>query len=167
MDAQTQYFSEMRLVKIRINQVEILLNEAQNRDRYIKMFLAITSTGSIASWAIWKDLAFFWGVLIAVSQFINAVKQYLPFSAKAKRLSGLLRDLETLLLFAEGKWFKVGDGQLTEEEIHGLQMEIKMRKKKSLDEFLPSTILPSKHKRFSQAEESADKYFSHFYGEAK
>jgi len=39
---------------------------------------AITSSGGVAAWAIWKEYSFLWGAIIAASQLADALKDESP-----------------------------------------------------------------------------------------
>src|SRR3954470_19541033 len=45
----------------------------------LSLFLALTSTGSVAAWAIWKDYPNVWGLIIALSQVAQVAKPLIPF----------------------------------------------------------------------------------------
>jgi hypothetical protein len=48
---------------------------------------AVASGGGIAGWVIWKEYAFVWGTIIAVSQLANALKEVFPFTQNHKAAS--------------------------------------------------------------------------------
>ncbi len=112
---------------------------------------------------MWNEIGFVWASIIAVSQVINAIRHLLPFQKRIKALSGFTRDIEVLLLHAEGEWYDVGEGRLENEEIHKAQMEIKDRKRKSHDQHMKALHLPERPKLLELAEEKAKLYFKNFY----
>ncbi|MBW8813869.1 MAG: hypothetical protein JF588_10635 [Caulobacterales bacterium] len=127
MSAQIRYwqtFSTLKRDAIYINRYH---GRVERIDRLLNMFSAMASSGSVAGWIIWKDLGLVWGAVIALSQALNAVKPYLPFRRRLAALAALGPDLEALALVAEADWFKVSDGQLTEQEIHSLMMALKTK----------------------------------------
>jgi hypothetical protein len=78
--------------------LESYLEKTLNYDRWLNMFLAVMANGSIASWVVWKEYSFIWGLLIALSQLINAIKVYLPYQKRLKNLESITKELETLFL---------------------------------------------------------------------
>ena len=104
-----------------------------------------------------------WGIIIAASQVVTVIKNFLPYKTRMKSLSGLRDEFEELVLFTERKWFPVSEGKLTEEEIHELQFEVRERKSRALKKQVGNNTLPEKPKLLTRAQASADVYFNNFY----
>ena len=160
---QKKYWKELYALKVHLNYIELYLEDSEYKDKAVNIVLAVTSSGSIAGWAIWHKLGMIWAIIIAGSQVIATIKNFLPYKSRLKDLSGLLRDFEDIILFAEKKWFEVSEGKLTEEEIHVLQFDIRKRKTAALKKHLSTSILPEKLKLLKKAQISADVYFNNFY----
>jgi hypothetical protein len=118
---QKRYWSELYQIKVHLNYLELYLQDSEIKDRSVNILLAVTSSGSIAGWAIWQQVAILWACIIAVSQVVAVIKNYLPYKTRMRSLSGVVHEFEDLILFAEKSWFDVSEGKLTEEEIHNLQ----------------------------------------------
>ncbi len=43
----------------------------------IGVFKAIVTSGTIGAWAIWKDYAFVWGILLGAAQILDAAKEFI------------------------------------------------------------------------------------------
>lgn len=160
---QEKYWRELDQLKVHVFYLESYLERTVLIDRYINMFLAIASSGSIAGWVIWNELSFVWGVIIAISQAINAVKPYLPYAKRLKSLQGITNDLESLFLTMEDNWFKVSEGSLTEEQIHKLHMRCKEKRRQIIQKYLGATPLPENIKLMNQAKIYTQSYFNNFY----
>ncbi len=160
---QLRYWKELYQIKVHLNYLELYLQDSEMKDRSINIFLAITSSGSIAGWAIWQQAAILWAVIIAASQVVTVIKNFLPYKTRMKSLSGIVQEFEDIILFTEKRWFDVSEGNLTEEEIHNLQFEVRTRKTKALKKHLGNNTLPEKSKLLSKAQNSADVYFNNFY----
>ena len=160
---QERYWKELYQLKYHINYLDLYLIDSDRKDNAINIFLAFTSTGSIAAWAIWEKTGFFWALIIAASQVVTALKNFIPYKVRKKSLAGLIRDLEDILLFAEKKWFKVSEGRLTEEEIHDLRFDIRSKKTDVLNKHLGPNVLPERKDLWGNAQDSTDTYFDHFY----
>ncbi len=78
-------------------------------------------------------------------------------------LGGLALELEEILHYCEMRWFDVSEGNLTEEEIHKLQFEIKKRKMQAVKKHLGVNSLPTKDDYLSEAESLTRTYFETFY----
>ena len=160
---QEKYWKELYQLKVHLNYLEIYLQRSDFIDRVIKITLAISSSGSIAGWAIWKDYAFLWAFFIAASQVISVINNYLPYKGRIKGLSGLVYEFENLVHDFEKKWFEVSEGKLTNREINDLQFELRRKKTNILKKHLVSNVLPQKKGLLSKAQKSADVYFDNFY----
>jgi hypothetical protein len=139
------------------------MENSEFRDKSVNIFLALTSSSSIAAWVIWQEAAIVWAAIIAASQVITTIKSFLPYKNRIKSLGGMLHEFEDIVLFAEKKWFDVSEGKLTEEQIHELQFEIRTKKTKALKKHFGNTTLPEKPKLLVKAQSSADSYFNNFY----
>ena len=160
---QERYWRELDQLKVHVFYLESYLERTVSIDRYINMFLAIASSGSIAGWVIWKDISFVWAAVIAISQAINAVKPYLPYAKRLKSLQGTTNDLESLFLVMEDNWFKVSEGALTEEQIHELHMRCKEKRRQIIQKHLGAAPLPENSKLMEQAKFQTRTYFQNFY----
>lgn len=162
MSAQKRYweeFSTLRRDAIYINRYHA---EVEGTDRWLNIFSAFASNGSIAGWIIWKEIAFIWGGVIAASQALNAIKTYLPFRKRMAALAALGPELEALALVAETDWLKVSQGQLTEEEIHTLTMALKTKALRATTKSFSGSSLPERKALLDVAERDASAYMSSF-----
>ncbi len=162
---QRRYWTELFELRVHVNYLELYMEESELKDKSINIFLAVTSSSSICGWAIWNKYGFIWAVIIAASQLINAVKQFLPYRTRLKATSGIMRELEELSIFAEKKWFDVAEGKLKKKEINKLQFEIRLKKTKAVQKHLGNNTLPTKEKLFNKAKKTAETYINNFYGE--
>ena len=162
---QRRYWTELFELRVHVNYLELYMEESELEDKSINIFLAVTSSSSICGWAIWNKYGFIWAVIIAASQLINAVKQFLPYRTRLKATSGIMRELEELSIFAEMKWFDVAEGKLKKEEINKLQFEIRSKKTKAVQKHLGNNTLPKKEKLFNKAKKRAETYINNFYGD--
>ena len=160
---QQKYWKEIYQLKVHVNYLELYLEKTDFLDRALSIFLAITSSSSIAGWVIWKENAFFWAFIIAAGQVITAIKNFLPYKNRLKYLDGLLHEMEDLSWYAEKKWFDVSEGKLSIEEINELQFDIRKKKNKALKKHFSGNTLPIKKHLLKQAEETTKIYFNNFY----
>jgi hypothetical protein len=161
---QNRYWKEFYQLRVHVNYLELYMGQTEVLDKSVNIFLAITSSSSICGWAIWNKYGFVWAVIIAASQLVTAIKQFLPYKTRLKALSGLLSELEELSTQAEMRWFDVAEGHLPDEDINKLQYEIRTKKIKSLNKHLGTNTLPKKAKLFEKAEENSRTYINNFYG---
>ena len=86
---QRRYWKELFQLRVHVNYLELYMEHSELIDKSINIFLAVTSSTSICGWAIWNKYSFVWAVIIAASQLINAVKQFLPYRTRLKATSTL------------------------------------------------------------------------------
>lgn len=160
---QIRFWQELYDLRSHANYINVYLIRTELHDRLFKVIIAIASSSSIGAWVIWQKFGFIWAVIIATSQVLTAISAYLPYKARLKNLTGLQLALEELALYAEERWFDVAEGNLTEEAIHKLQFEIRVKKIKLQDKFLKNTPLPDKDNYLIEAEKRAYRYFKNYY----
>ena len=155
---QQLIWNQLYRTKVHAIYLELLLGQTETIDRSIKIFLAVTSSASIAGWAIWKEYAFVWGMLIAVSQVINAIRQFLPYKERLKSFSGLARDFEEIAIYLELKWLEVAAGELSEKEMRRLYGDVLNRKSSALQKYFPNNTIPKSDDKLELAENAALSY---------
>jgi len=67
-----------------------------NRDRGVKIFLALTSSGTVASWSIWNSIPLIWQILSALSLIIAVISPILNYQKVIESVSDL-----------SGKWWEL------------------------------------------------------------
>ena len=162
-EEQERYWQELYDLKVHTSYLEIHLSNSESIDKNINIFLSIASSGSIASWAIWKEYEFIWAFIIVLSQFINAIKPFLPYGTRIKALSKSLREMELISLECEEKWFYIANGEKTEEEIHKLRFEFKGKKQKIISKYFSKSILPTNKKYLEEAENLVQENIANYY----
>lgn len=95
----------------------LLVQKYQIWDRNINIFLALTSSGSIAAWAVWQKYPLIWGFLIAISQVIMTIKPFFPYHKLVKELNAKSLHVDILNIEFEEFWNKANRGKLTEDEM--------------------------------------------------
>jgi hypothetical protein len=142
--------------------LELFLRRYQTMERWITCFLAITSSAGIGGWAIWQKYGFVWGLIIAASQVVNAVRLHLPYSMRRSLLRSVLPELNQLSLEMEADFYKVRSGSLTEEQIHELTIQY-MGRRDAIVARLDESALPESPSYLAKAEADAESYFAGLY----
>ncbi|MPM63545.1 hypothetical protein SDC9_110425 [bioreactor metagenome] len=132
-------------------------------DKRINIFLAITSSSSIAAWAIWNKYGFVWALLIALSQVVTAIKPQLPFSKRLETLCKISNQLQILFNKADYNWYKVSNGELAEEQINDLLFELKKQYIDTIGKTLEADPLPENGQFKAVADTKTEKYFQDTY----
>jgi hypothetical protein len=160
---QEHYWKEFYRLKVHVIYLELQLGRTEAIDRGLKIFLAVTSSASIGAWAIWKELTVLWAILIAGTQVINAIRQYLPYKDRLRCISGLINELEELVLTVEAKWLDMANGDLTDAEIRKALSNLRTLRQRAFKKHFPDKVLPEDNGLFAQAEGKAQAYFQNFY----
>ena len=161
--SQEHYWKEFYRLKVHINYVEQMLAKTETWDRNIKIFSAITSSTSIGAWVIWKDYALIWGAIIALSQVLGAIRQYLPYKDRLRCYAALLIELEEIQLGVESRWIEISKGECSEATIRKSLDNLRFRRHLAFKKHLPTTTVPEDGPLFKEAERRAQAYFQNFY----
>jgi len=140
------------------------LEQCEEIDRRISMFAAIASSTSIGGWVIWKEIGWVWGAIIATSQVLTAIKNYLPYARRAELLRTLASSYSRLVTRIEGDWFKVNSGSLAEDKINDRLVKFKTEQDEIEEKLFSKITLPTKRKLLSQAAEDTKNHFRRHYG---
>ena len=160
---QARYWSLLVRVRAHLYYFNHYAVHSEWWDKATGIFLAITSSGSIAAWALWREFTFLWPVLIAASQVVSAVKPFLPYKQRQKVVTEMGRKLLPICLAAEKDWFSVAEGILTEEEINDLLAKYRKQSEETEQNTQGDVVLPLKRKLFAEAQSDAGQYFKTNY----
>lgn len=166
IDYQQRFWTELKALKSDVEYLRLHLIEAERIDNSIKLILAMASSGGIAGWALWgsQNFQIVWASLIAISQVINAINQYLPWEKRIKAIRGAKPEIAGIFLFAERNWFSVSEGLFTIQEIHKITLDIKEKKNGVLERYLGEISLPYKPEFIKKTASITDQYFVEYYG---
>jgi hypothetical protein len=156
---QEKYWNYMVQVKSSVYYLDIYAEQSYKWDRRINVYSAIASSSSIAAWAIWKEWSYVWAIIIAISQVMTAIKVYFPFSARLKLLRPFLEEMKVLYIRMEYDWYKVAEGELTENEINSLLFSYKKEYFDIEGKYLKEEVLLENSKYMSEADHKTNQYF--------
>ena len=148
--------------KFKVFYFQELFLKYQVIERRLNIFLGLTSSGSIASWAIWNELHFIWVLLIATSTIIFVIKPYFPFHKYRTDIDKVSTALEKLQLEYEKLWFQVDTDGLDDKEIFNRFIYLQSEKNKIL-KFSDDTILKDDKKIEKKANQQMDSYLLQNY----
>ncbi|MDC7287936.1 hypothetical protein NXH76_08990 [Blautia schinkii] len=156
---QEKYWKYMVQVKAWIFYLELYADDSYRWEKRINIFSAVTSSTSIAAWAVWQEFSYVWAVIIAVSQVLAAVKGFLPYSQRLKILVPFAEGLKIMYNRMEFNWFKVASGELTEEDINNLLFSFKDEFTKIENSSLKEDTLIERDDLMKKADKKAEAYF--------
>jgi hypothetical protein len=124
---------------------------------------AVASSVSIGAWAIWRQYAFVWGLIIACSQVLDALRDVFPVAKRHKSASELSGILDSLFIDAQLEWEnifagKYDDGQIA-KRLHKLRTLHHNAEGRSFHEGLPR-----RKDLFRLAQAEAAVFFRDTYG---
>jgi hypothetical protein len=160
---QEKYWAQLKELKTHVIYLQGYAEHADWWDKTVDIFLAITSSSSIAAWAVWQKYPLVWGAIIALSQIITAIKPFLPYKQRVRAISELTDKIQNISLKCEKGWFSVAEGKLTEEEIHELYINLKQESVSAEQTCLKNVVLPEKQKILSEAEKKTELYLTNTY----
>lgn len=111
------YWAQLRQVKAASIYMRLYRNRLAKQVRAVELVKAISSSGAIAGWVIWKDLPMLWAGIIAAAQFLDAIKGVFPFAKLHRAASDLTVAMETIWIDADAEWSEIYAGRLTDQEI--------------------------------------------------
>lgn len=158
-NCQQKYWDELFGTRYVIYYLNLYQQKYENIDRRIKCFLALASSSSIASWAIWNKLFIVWSIIIATSQIISAIQHLFPFEKKLKNIYELSLEYARISLFAENEWFFIAKGDKNEEEINKAYFDLKKLKLEAEEKYFGYKTLPLNYQLGDKAEDFAKSYF--------
>ena len=106
---------ELKDCRFHADCMALKVKKLRKRNKIINSILAISSSASIASWAIWNDLAMLWGCIIAVSQVIAALKPVFRFDKHVHTLNTRCYKQEALFLELDNLWYELKDGSIEKD----------------------------------------------------
>ena len=103
---RTQIWYALCNVNFKAYLIGILVSKYQRRARSINIFIALVTSSSVAGWTIWDKYKAIWGVIIVVSQVVNIIKPYIPYTKFVNKLNSISQELNSLTVDYEKLWYK-------------------------------------------------------------
>ena len=160
---QQLYWSQMLELKVATAYIRRYRDYLGRWTTIIGSLRAVASSGSIAGWAIWHEYAFAWGLIIAVSQVVDALKDVFPFTKKHKAASTHTITLGSLFIDAQLEWENIFSGRYTDEEIMKRRHKLMKLQHDAERTSFPDGLAPQES-LFAQAQQEAKDYFKATYG---
>lgn len=157
---QEKYWNYMVQTKSSIFYLDLYAEKTYKLERNINIICAIASSASIAAWAIWTEWAYFWGFIIAISQVLTTVKEFFPYARQLKMLKQIVEEMKFIYISMEQEWFRVAEGDLTEDEINNLLFMYKKKVVELESKYLNENILIENAEYAKDAGKKCDEYFA-------
>jgi len=160
---QQKYWNLLKELKVHVFYVQNYAVTQNKNDQIINIFLAVTSSSSIAAWALWKEYELVWAFIIAASQVVTAIKPLMPYKKRLSALNNLGDLLSVISLKAERDWYFVAEGKWDEETIHSKWADLKDEAFAAEKKCLGGLTLPKNKPSLSLAEQETDLYLQSTY----
>jgi hypothetical protein len=160
---QQLYWNQMIKLKVA---VEYVCRYRDNLAKWVTgvgIIRAVASSGSIAAWAIWRDYAFVWGSIIALSQVIDTLKDVFPFTRTHRSASEHAIALGSMFIDAQLEWENIFSGRYSDDQIANRRHKL-MKLQHDAERHSFPNGLTAKTALFRLAEEEASVYFKSMYG---
>ena len=159
---QNQYWLEMQQLRLDAIYVRGYRDSIAKMETTIAAIRAITSSGSIGAWVIWRQYAFVWAALIAITQIADALRDVFPFRKRRQALSGWCNALNRLFVDAQRDWDSIASGLLSNPKIASLTHQLRQKVQRYEETYLPDG-LPKKQKLFDTAQTEMEEFFLNRY----
>jgi hypothetical protein len=157
-----KYWEFYTRTRFELNYFIQYLNDSYRWLRFLDAFLAVASCGSVAAWAVWNELPVLWSVIIAASQVVTAVKQYLPYGKRIQALNGLIPRLDAVVGRIEHNWFLVNRGEVGDGEINDLIFGFRRECADLNNKHLSGVYFPEREDLKHSAQADTECYFDCF-----
>lgn len=124
--------------------------------RGLNAFIGFASCAGIASLAIWKNLWFIWGAIVAIAQALGAIQHLLPYSKQITSISYLLPDLDKLINEINYVWGTIDE--LSDKEINDLIFKYRNEFVDLESKYVGNTFFPEIPKCSRKSDNETDAY---------
>ncbi|MCR5540634.1 MAG: hypothetical protein K6F71_07435 [Ruminococcus sp.] len=132
-------------------------------NRILKCVIALSSSGSVAAWAIWKNHAFIWGLIVAIGQVINILYEILPYRSRITELTALSSKWSVIESKIEHEWYYIQNDLYDDAKINDLITQYTQEWSSIDDYFLKVESLPLKKNIQKKSEKNTKAYFENNY----
>lgn len=160
---QEKYWKKLTQLKYELCYFEAHLTRCVRINRIIKIMSASTSSMAIAIWTTWQNLSFWWGLLIAVSQIVITINEFLPYQKRIKEISNLQAALSSVYNDMEKNWYNVSNGEMNDDEINELCYNFVERCNSIENKYFKDDALPQIRKCVDYAEKTKNAYFKNIF----
>jgi hypothetical protein len=160
---QNRYWKYMVQLKADSYYTGTYVAESESNDSRITIFGAIMASGSVSAWAIWKQFDILWAILVAASQVLTVIKQYLPYKKRIAPMRAVSYLYEEIFLEAESHWLDIAEGNKSESEINAIMTELKTAQLKAWKKSIGDITIPHHVGTRKKADKLTADYFSQAY----
>ena len=131
--------------------------------RVLSIFLAVISTGSLATLFIWEKYSLAFSSLLVATQVLTAALPYLPFEKRKSELEKCISTMTLLYDELEENFYNALN-EWDDEKINAWLYDFNKQWDKENDKFLEGDSLPRKKKYVKIADDATNQYFDLIFG---
>jgi len=161
---QAIYWNQLVQLKTLATYIRLYRDDQARWVNLIGIVRAMASSSTIAGWVIWKDYAAIWGVVLAVSQAADALKEFLPNAKRQQAAGEMAMVLETLFIDSQFDWEVIFTGEETSGEIMHRYRKLAKLKLDAEKKYFPHGV-PTNLKLYELASQETNEYVLATYGE--
>jgi hypothetical protein len=135
----------------------LVVKKYQIWDLFTNLFLALTTSSSVAAWAFWEKYSAIWLLIIGISQVIMVVKPYFLFPKYIKVFNEKSIHWQHLTVSLEQLWHELNQNYIDEKIASERFFEFK-QKCLNFDNTPDDLIFFSHSKQLTQAENECNIY---------
>ena len=125
----------------------------------LNSFLVLTTSASVAAWAIWDNLFILWAIIIGISQVLMLLKPFLLFPKYIKVYGDKNMIYQTLTWELEKLWYNYHNDKITEERAYE-EYDVIKNKLMENDRFPDEIIIIIHKKALAKAELKTERYLN-------
>lgn len=137
----------------------LVVKKYQIYDLILNIFLALTTSSSIAAWAIWNKFSALWILIIGLSQVLMIIKPYFLFPKYIKVFNEKSIRWQQMTVELEQLWFELNEGNIKDKEASKTFFEFK-RHILTFDNISEELIFFHHKKQLTLAELECDLYIT-------
>ena len=131
-----------------------LARRYNGREKYLKIFLAVTASGTVAGWTIWAHYDIVWKILSGLSAIVAVALPILDYSGQVEKMTKLASKCAQLRVGYEQLWAQIdslsqqsildAQGKLAQQEIELSDVQAVLPDDRKLLEQCQSEVLISR-----------------------
>ncbi|HHX58043.1 MAG TPA: hypothetical protein GX710_08515 [Clostridiales bacterium] len=162
-EMQCIYWNQMSQYKFCI----LCYNEHFSRyvsgNRKIMIVLAVLSSGAVAGWAIWNKFSFIWAIIVASTQVLTIINEFLPYKSRIKEIPELVCKLEIIYDEMEREWYSIASGEVENAEINNALYKYKEKWRDVSGKYFTFDALPDKECIKNKANKLKQEYYKNLF----
>ena len=159
------YWKKMTQCKFELLYLQEYLKLSVQVNRYVSVVTAIFSSASIAAWAASGKYAFFWSTLIAISQIVTVVNEFLPYKKLIPELSEMSSKLSVIYMDMEKDWKILSNKDTSENEEIEICYNYLLKWSEASDKFFKNDALTDNKKCLKRAHQKQELYYNNDFQE--